>query len=99
MAGARSMNWVDKLGNFWPVVPYVVAPVLIARFLCRGRWIEILQAYGIWIGCLALFGFVQDGQHAEGYGWAFLIALFATVFAIPIFVVLLKLQTYIWNRG
>lgn len=92
------MNGMDKLGYFWPIVPYFVAPVLVARFLCRGRWIEILQAYGIWIGLLAFFGFMQGGLHGEGYGWALLMALFTTVFAIPIFVLLLKLRTYIRNR-
>ena len=93
------MNWVDQLGNTWPIVPYVVAPVLVARFLCRGRWIEILQAYGVWIGLLALFGFIEGGSHREGYGWALIIALFTNVFAVPIFVVLLKLRTCIWARG
>lgn len=92
------MNWVDKLGNFWPLVPYFVAPVLVARFLCRGAWIEILQAYAIWTGLLAFGGFMQGGPHDDGYGWALIIALFTTVFAIPILVLLLKLRAYMRNR-
>lgn len=93
------MTSMDKPGNSWPIVPYGVAPVLLARFLCRGRWIDVLQAYGIWIGLLALFGFMHGGPHREDYGWALPMALFSTVLAIPIFVVLLNLRNDTWHRG
>ena len=91
------MNWVDKLGNFWPIVPYLVVPVLVARFLVRGRWIEIVQAYGIWLALMVAFGLLHHlgtGKFGEGLGWAFIMALFFTTLAIPVIVLLLKLRAY-----
>lgn len=88
------MSWGSMIGKIWPLVPYFVAPVLVARYLFRGRWIEILQAYCIWIALLMVFGLTQGSSLDEGYGWALIIALFSTVFAIPVLVLLLKL----WKR-
>ena len=87
-------GWRRMLGSIWLLVPCFVAPVLVARFLFRGRWIELLQAYCIWIALLLAFGFTQGSSRDEGYGWALIIALFSTVFAIPVLVLLLKL----WKR-
>lgn len=93
------MGWGSMFGNIWPVVPYFVLPVLVARFLFRGRWIELLQAYCIWIALLMAFGFTQGSTRGEGYGWALIIALFSTVFAIPILVLLLKLRGRLRAQG
>lgn len=93
------MGSAGVLGTMWPLVPYFVVPILLARLLFRGRWLELLQAYGIWIALLALFGFLQGGPNDEGYGWALIIALFATVFAIPILVMLLKLLRHLKARA
>lgn len=72
---------------------YTLAPVLIARYLVRGTWIQIVQAYGLWIATLLVLGFMIGGPHGAGYGWALLIAMFTTVFAVPILTGILR-----WRR-
>ncbi|MBL8228520.1 MAG: hypothetical protein JNL98_08585 [Bryobacterales bacterium] len=69
---------------------YTLAPVLIARYLVRGTWLQVLQAYGLWIATLLVLGFMIGGPHGAGYAWALLIAMFTTVFGVPIFTGILR---------
>lgn len=83
-------GWVDVMGKAWPLAPYFIVPVLIAKLICRGSWMQILQAYGIWLTILAVVSLTGASRFDEGVGWSLIIALFTTVFAIPIFVLSLK---------
>lgn len=69
---------------------YTLAPILIARYVVRGAWRQILEAYGIWIVLLALLGFLIGGPHGAGYGWAILIAMFTTVIGVPVITGILR---------
>lgn len=82
---------MQHLSAAWIVLPYIVLPVAVARFATRGTWQDIRQAYGLWIGLLALIGFAVGGARGEGYGWMLIIAMFTTIFAIPTFVFILKI--------
>lgn len=92
--------WIDNLGPFWLLVPSMVVPILVARFLLRGTWTEIVQAYGIWIVLWFLFGLLHGlgrgsrSAYDEGFGWAIILGLFLPAFGIPILVLVLKLRTY-----
>lgn len=76
--------------KLWPLIPYFIVPALIGKLICRGSWMQILQAYGIWLVILVVLGLTLAGRFSEGFSWSLILALFTTVFAIPIFVLLLK---------
>lgn len=85
--------------HFYLLAAYVLVPVLISLVLIRGKWSEILKAYGIWIALLGLIGFMQGGAHGEGYGWAIIIAMFSTFIAIPVLVLVQKVVAYFRARA
>lgn len=85
--------------HFYMLSAYILIPFALGLVAARGKWIEVLKAYGIWIGLLAVLGFLRGGAHGEGYGWMFLIAMFTTFIAIPLIVLLLKLRTYLKSRA
>lgn len=71
---------------------YFFIPITLARLLTRGTWREILNAYGLWLALLLLLFAVPAGRaYAEGIGWAMIIAMFTTVIAVPVLVVVQKL--------
>lgn len=84
------IGWRDATRYSVPLVPYFVLPILIGKFLCQGSWLQIFQAYAIWIGILAMIGLLFSNRNDHGFGWALIIALFTTVFAIPVLVLILR---------
>ncbi len=76
--------------KLWPLAPYFIVPVLVGKLVCRGSWMQILQAYGVWLVILVLFALTSAERFSEGFGWSLILALFTTVFAIPVLVLLLK---------
>jgi len=74
-------HWIMlSLVAFWPVV--------LAKLLVRGSWRQIFGAYGMYWGGLTLIGLGMGNDEA---GWMLLIALFTTVFMVPLIVVFLKI--------
>ncbi|MEQ1651117.1 MAG: hypothetical protein ABL897_01365 [Hyphomicrobium sp.] len=88
-----------EFAHFYMLSAYILVPFSLGLVVARGKWIEVLKAYGIWIGLLTVLGFLQGGAHGEGYGWMFIIAMFATVIAIPLIVLMLRLRSYLKNRS
>jgi hypothetical protein len=93
------MGSASTFGTIWLLMAYFGVPILLTRFVIRGKWIEILQAYGVWMALLAMFGLLAAGSRDEGFGWALILALFWTILAIPILVLLLKLRSRLKARA
>ncbi len=70
---------------------YFVAPVALARVLLRASWRSVLIAYAIWYGALFLFGLSAAPRVAEALGWMMILAMFLTIPAVPVIVLLLRL--------
>jgi hypothetical protein len=79
--------------------PSVLVPTLLARVLCRGKWKEIAQAYGIWFALWFLFGLLTglSSGLAVGFGWAVIVGVvsFIPMLGIPILVLLIKLVSFL----
>lgn len=69
---------------------YFIAPVGLAKLVLRASWRTILIAYAIWYGALLLFGLSAAPRIAEGMGWMMILAMFLTIPAVPIIVLLLR---------
>ena len=63
-------------------------PILISRLLLRASWRAIAHAYAIWFGFLLAIGAIE-----AALGWALILAIFFTIPAVPIVILLLKLAS------
>ena len=85
-------------GNIGPLlfmtIPFIVVPLLIARFLVRAEWLQIACAYPIWFLALFLFlgGGTTPGGLDEGIGWTMIMGMFFTWVGVPVVCLLLKLS-------
>ena len=75
---------------------YLFVPVLLARFVLRAEWRQIVRAYLIWVGCLLVFRLLGGNTIDEGMSWALIIAMFATIPVIAVLSLTLKLTG--WAR-
>lgn len=92
-----------NLALLWMFLISVLAPVMLARVLCRGTWKEIAQAYGIWLALWFLFGLsIGLGSQglSAGFMWAVMLGVLSLlpILGIPILVLLIKLASF-FNSG
>jgi hypothetical protein len=70
------------------------APILLAKVMIGVTWHIVLVSYLIWFGGLLLWGLSSAKKIDEGIGWAVIMGMFLSIFAIPSIAAALQLSGY-----
>ena len=83
-------------GLFVVLAVIFFVPAAISRFIVGGDWLQTLVSYAIWLGLLFLGLIVPRGGTAtEKGGWFVIMAMFTTIFAVPVITLVQRLGGWI----
>lgn len=75
------------------------APALLSRYVIGGEWRQVGASYALWLGLLFMAFFLpKGGTLAEKGGWMAIMAMFLTIFVVPVLTLIQRLLGGFLNR-
>ena len=87
---AQQIQCIVNGGVVYALCLWFVIPIFLAKVALGASWQAVAMAYMIWFGTLLSWGMLGTRTWGEAVGWPAIMALFFTIPAIPVIILVLK---------